>query len=586
MARGQVKRFLAAVILVAFGCLSLLAIMPAVLGVRLDDEIRRRVASLAADSVAVVGPLRVSAAPHIMLTRARAKAIGSPDGSARTIELSDAVFAIETTAAAAAGTEQATAELTSVLGEVTSIRIKNGAIDLTSDGRPIATLRDVEADLSARSGRLGQARGQASYLGQTIKFDIDIPGRSAISGVNAEWPLRITLSAPSFEATAKGVFEVGEGWSFKGETEARSSDTAKLATWLTQAWSGAATSPAFLIKGPMTWSNGVIAFGKSRVSLGDQDGVGALSLSMRDKRPLIEAALAFDALDVTALLYSQPPAKNAKDGPLLDWRCLATHFPAARSVDADLRLSATRLQWRGDPIGKAAFTVSARGGLVHADFAELALGSFSGSLQIAIDERQQRVPVVLRARLQAPNAALISDRIFASPIIAGSATAQLEISGQGETLGQVLDHGSGRGTIDARDGQLLVSLPAAQRLLAAPSKPLTTGWAPIAGTTPYQTIAAKLQMRDGAIQIDEAAIRSGPLTIVANGRVGLASGDLDLRLRFEPSRGDGQGTHPADQRGGLSVTGNPRLSQSLGGLAIAGGWAAPVLTVIPYGPVP
>lgn len=586
MGRATIGRIIAAAIVISFCILSLVAIAPAVLGVRLDDAIRSRVANFTADSVAVVGPLRVSSAPDIILTAARAKVIVAPDGSSKKIELSDAFFNIETIAVAKASPEQSSGELASVLNGATSIRLQNGSIDIKSGGASVATLRAVEADLSLRDDRVGKARGQASFLGQIVKFDIGLSGRSSIGGAKSEWPLRISLSAPSFEATAKGVIDAGDLWSFTGETEARTTDTAKLAAWLTQAWTGAKAGSAFLVKGPMTWSNGVIAFGKSRVSLGDQDGVGALSLSMRDRRPLIEAALAFEALDVTSLLYSQSPTETAKDGPATTWRNLATHFPAARNLDADLRLSATRLQWRGDPVGKAAFTVSARNGLIHAEFAELALGSFFGNLQIAIDEREPRAPVVLRARLHAPNAAPVSERIFGNPIIAGSATAQFEISGQGKSLGDVIDRARGRGTIDAREGRLFVSLPAAQKLLITPSKSPATGWGPIAGNTPYQAIAARLQMRDGAILFDEAVVRSGPLTAYAIGRVGLAPGDVDLKLRFEPSLGDGQGAPSADQRAGLSATTYPRPAQSTGTLSITGGWSSPVLAIIPDGSVP
>lgn len=582
MGRGLAKRIIAAAILISFGCLSLLAIAPALFGMRLDDLIRRRMADHSTVSLDLVGPLRISAAPDIILAAGRAKIIGALGASSKTIELSDVLFNVESTALTEAAMEQSTTELTSMFGGATAIRILNGSIDLRAGGTSIAVLSNVDATLALKGERVGHLRGQASYRGQVVKFDIGTTGRSTIDGVKTEWPLRVQLSSPSFEATANGVFDIGEVWSFSGETEAKTKDAAKLAAWLAQSWSGAETGSAFLIKGPMTWANGAITFGKSRVSLGDQDGVGAVSLSLRDRRPLIEAALAFEALDVTSILYGKPPTETAKEG----WRLLATNFPAARSVDADLRLSAARLQWRGDPVGKAAFSISAKGGLIHADVAELALGSFFGNLQLVMDEREARVPVVLRARLHAPNAGAMSERIFGGPIIAGAATAQFELSGQGLTLGEVVDRSNGRGTLDARDGQLNIALAAVQKLLAAPTKPSAPGWGPIAGNTAYQTIAAKLQMRNGAILIDEATVRSSALTAYANGRLGLVPSEVDIKLRVEPTRGDGQGTLSAEQRAGLPVTANPRAPQTTGSLSITGGWSSPVLTVVPDGSVP
>lgn len=623
MKRGLVTRRIATAILMFFACLILLAIAPMVFGVKLDDAMRKGAGLFLshADTFLIDRPARLSTMPNIIVSSGTLIVSNSSEGRRPAIKLQsptiDIVLAED--AFTTRGTSlngppsvedvllQAQRPLASAfaIADLEKLNLQNATVILRWREGGNLTLESVDAEITVKSKSAYSAVGHFTYLGQKLAFEASsqLPttgpeptsaSMTADGQRGRSWPLRVTVHAPFFKVTTDGTLEIGDSWKYRAQTEVWTADTIKLANWLGYVWQGEGSGPAFGIKGIAGWDRGVVSFGKSQISLADQNGIGAVAVSYRDGRPLIEATAAFAALDVAPLLLRRPPPTIATALPsaLLPvgepaWRALATAFPAAAKMDADWRLSVGRMQWRGEPIGKAAFSVSARQGLVHADFSELELGSLAGNLQIAIDQTALRhSPVTMRGKFTTANLADIGLSIFNMAVVSGRGQAQFEILGQGATLGDVIDRASGRGSVDGRDGQVHFDLATAQKLqVGAIAGGRIAGLPAIASETAYQQLAIKFQWRDGSLFFDDAMVKAGDLVATANGRLGLLTSDLDVKLRINAATGDLRSVSQSVTKASTMM--ERAASRSVGDqLSIIGPWAQPTISVVPMGSVP
>lgn len=603
MKHGLVMRRLATAVLVSFAGLLLMAAAQILFGVEIDDAVRRgaRMLAFETETFEITHPIRLSATPDLLITSGRIVFARTVNGSQRAIELQSPVVEITVAglppqvepapldAASAEGGAllRALAPLanTPALADLEQIKLRQGTLLFKwGDGVHTLSIDKVDAEISKKRRGAGYtAAGQFDYLGQRVTFDAG--SLAAVERANAgyrepvaAWPVRLELKATALEAHIAGALEVGNGWQLDAETVITATDANALATWLGHGWRPLDANGAIMIKGPARWRNGVIAFGKSAISLGDQSGVGAIALGYRGARPIIEASAAFAALDVARWLTTRQ-GRGAGDAAVPLWRSLPTTYPATRSLDIDLRLSVGTLQWQGTPVGRGAFGVSARHGIVHGDFAELDLGGYSGNLQVAIDETTANAPVTVRGRFVATDLSRLTEEMFGAGLLSGKGASQFELSGRGDTLGQVVDSGSGRGSLDARDGTINLDLAAMQRLAAQPSgRDKPSGWSSISAPWTYQSLGMKFQLHEGTLIVDQAELNSNGLAASAVGRVGITSKSLDLAFRFGPWAGAEPGGRGAMNKTGFATA--PARAGSFGDvLTVHGPWTSPSLSV-------
>lgn len=617
--RGLLTRRIATAILVSFAGLLLVALAPLFYDGRMDGGLRHGIGVLAsqADNMTISHPVSLSTSPDIVISAGTLSASRASQGSGRSIAVAGATLEVRLGADAAAlptGADPVGLIFTPLVEQLASldvdkITLRRSSLVLKWGKDQTTKLENIDAEITTKHKSVVAASGQFNYLGQTLTFDA-LTGPAQIRGTGegmipatldkssdsspgqgsanaaSRWPLQLNVRSPLLTVSIDGSAVAAGAWSLKAQTEIRTPDTARLAAWLGYRASTKELGPALLIKGPARWSDGAISFGKSQVSLSDQEAVGALSLSMRDNRPLIEATLAFPALDVSPLLHAATSTASNTAPEQATWRSLATTFPAAGRMDAEFRISASRLQWNGTPVGKGAVSISARGGRVHADLAELDLGAHKGNLQIMIGEAAAGAPVSLRGKFYTADIAPLASQLFGTSIVRGRTVSNFDITGRGATLGEVIDGAGGRGHIAVYDGQMQIDLNALQKLAQTPNKTEPIGgWGTAAALSPFESLDVKFQLRDGSVTIEQASARSRGLLASAQGRIGLANPDLDMWVRVTPSTGatSGSGLGPSRSVGTSSRTqiGGPREM-----LAIRGSWSAPMLVPADTDPAP
>ncbi len=592
MERGPVTRRIAIVVLVSIAGLLTLAVAQLGFGVAIDDAVRRGTDLLTARYAMSIGqPIRLRGFPFVTIASGTASVAPFKGQRGATLKLQSPLI----TVAMSGGSDDASSAgslsdiLQSQLGgsDIEDVTLRDATVQFGWSSGETLSLSACDADLAGKSGAALTLAGKCTYLGQPLTFELSSPGRLEVDKrlpTGARWPLKLAVTSPLFGIAAEGELDARGAWCLKASAELRASDTTRLAQWLGYGWGATAAGPAVRIKGPLIWERGSIAFGKSSIALNDQNGVGAVSLSFRSVRPFVEATVAFPALDVAPLLYqSATPETRRPSGTLATlettaastgspiWRGLATSFPAIANVDTEFRISAARLQWRGEPVGQGAFSVSARSGEMHADFSELKFGSHSGSLQVAT-KAGGTAPVTLRGRFKSADVAALSSSMFGTAIASGTGTGHFEVTGEGATLGAVIDSASGRGMIEAQDGSAHLDLLALQRLskeTGHSARPLT--WSTIASPAPFEALALKVQLRDGGMAIDAGSLRSNGWLASVTGRIGA---EIDLRVRLEQSR------LPTVKRS------TARGAESGGTLLLGGSWASPTVALLPPDPLP
>ena len=598
MKRGIVTRSISIIVLMSIAALILLAIAQLGFGVALDDAVRRGSDLLTArlSAVTVEDPIAVPGFPGVIIASGSVLVVPSGDQrAAATVKLLSPVIDI-TMPTAETGLNNSTI---SAIGptqfgasEVDKVSFRDATFNFRWSGGNALTVSKCNAELAGKASAALTFVGYCSYLGQPVAFEIWSSGRTELDkrqlGI-ARWPLKLSMTSPLLSVVLDGELDARGNWSLKSQADVRTPDTTLLAQWLGYGWGAVSNGPAVRIKGPLSWELGSVAFGKSSITLNDQPGIGAISLSFRGSRPIVEATVSFNALDVAPLLYvgasaapirsaalpaslevSAPPARSSA------WRGLVTRFPAIAHLDTEFRLSTARLQWRGEPIGQGAFSVSARNGEMHADFSELTVGSLSGSLQIETKAGASQSPVTLRGRFKSTNTAALTTALFGAEAVTGASVGQFELTGEGATLGAVIDRASGRGLLEAHDGAAHLDLAAVQRLLTAPInvvRPLLLST--IASLAPFEALALKFQVRDGEMSIESGSLRSNGILAAVTGRIGPA---IDVKVRLDPSRLTPV-KRTADRGGVSAVSGGSTL-------VVGGTWASPTVAVTPPDPLP
>ncbi len=589
MHRSPLRRRFAAAGLIVVSALLLIAVTPLFVDLRATD-IRRSllgVQALPADTVVVDQPLKLNLTPSITLTAGVVSLMrGTPDAG-RVVVLTAPVLDValaDERPIAASGADPFDLSFYPLIDFISTLSLervamRNGTVRLRWKNGHSLALTGVDAELVVRNRQPVSSIGTFTYLNDTYSFDARIGGSvdrvaDAEPAIAMRRPLQISLKSRYVSVHVDGQIDLADTLSLRGATEVRTPDASKLAAALGYIWAGQSSGPAVLITGPARWANGAISFGRSDVSLSDQTGVGALSLSERDGRPRVEATLAFPALDVAPLLQSQTfPDSTATVSP---WRTISTVFPWMSRLDAELRLSVSRLQWNGAPVGHGAVTLTASSGHLHGDLAELDLGNHTGSLQFTMDHTLARGPVSLRGRFESKDIAPLAAQLFGTAPLRGRAASQFDISGHGATLGEVLDRASGRGTLEMRDGQMLLDLAGLQKLgtaltLSERRSERPAGWGSLAQISSLDTFETKFLLRNGVLALDTLSAVSKGLVANVTGRVGLAAADLDLIVRIAPA---------ATRLGPARTLGLPaRTPTSHEAFAVRGPWSAPLLSL-------
>jgi AsmA protein len=278
-------------------------------------------------------------------------------------------------------------------------------------------------------------------------------------------------------------------------------------------------------------------------------------------RPLIEATLDFAALNLTPYVDAARTQFFGFELPVTWGASFDVSLPMIRYLDADMRISAQRVTLKDLSFGQGGATITAQGGKLHADIAELELPSGTLSAQVTAIMSELAPRYALRAKIENMEAGPASTRLLGVPAISGRASLALDLTGTGYSLTEISRRLSGKASLSMPEGgRIALDLKAVRQA----AKAGVHGWAALAKShTNVQRLEARALIIEGVAFADEAQARAGDLALRLAGRFGLVDGDMDARVIVKPNL-------PPDQPFGATDGGGETLT-------LRGPWPDPVL---------
>lgn len=523
------------------------------------------------DMLVVAQPIRLSAAPDLMLTRGSLyadgnAALGTPisrfvlDGPSFVLNVAGPAILAKPVNAA----DELMPLMEQLLASAyDTLIIRRGQAQISGADGAAETLSDIEAEVTGR--RKGQLtlRGSFTYRGQRIKFDTSAAHLNEKKGA-PRWQVKSVLKSAFIDATFEGTADVARDLQLAGAAEFTLPSLRRVARWLSLPVPNAEGLNAATLKGQLTWARNAMSLEQAKVTIDGNEGAGTLSLNLNAERPLIDGTLAFSAFDLAPYVEGMRPQTFGFERPSTSWTHLDLSFPLVRYIDTDLRISTPRLTFKSFEIGRTAATFTVRAGKLLADVAEMELGAATANLELTADTNELVPRYTLKGKIQNFDAAQSAAALLSGASWSGKGIISVDVVGTGQATGEVLRTLSGKAALQMPQGaRIPVDLKGLKAL--AKQKP-QAGWTNILkGQTALDVVDVRLGLAAGIASV-EGGMKSGPQAYGVAGSVNLPDAAFNLRIGQRSS-----GTVSADK---------PKAAEAPGAddVAITGTFAAPAVS--------
>jgi AsmA protein len=434
------------------------------------------------------------------------------------------------------------------------LTVRRGTLHVVAADGSSETISDIQAELSAR--RKGHVAGRGSFTirGHQLTFEGTLV-TSPDKRTPLRWPVKASLKGDLLEAGFDGYLNAAEDLQLTGQADVTTPSLRRVARWFGVPVSGASGLNATTLKGQLTWARHTLAVEEAKIGIDGNEATGALSLDLKGSRPLIDATLAFSALDLTPYAEAARSQTFLFDRQTASWSAFDLSFPLIRHFDADVRVSSPKvsLKSHGLALGRGAATITVRSGKLLADIADLEVHGGKVNAQVTVNSNEIIPRYTVRGKIENFDAGTATTALLGSAIVTGRSTLSVDLQGVGQTPTELLRRLSGKVALGMADGGR-VGLDM-RSLKAAATAGVSPGWGPLAkAQTTIEGLEARAFIRDGVLFTEALQARSGTAAVGASGRVDLAERTLDLRLQMKPGVPTDRPLGTVDMVGAESVT--------------------------------
>ncbi len=294
--------------------------------------------------------------------------------------------------------------------------------------------------------------GQFDWKGRTIMFKSGLKNPRAVMEKQFS-PTRLEITTKGMETAFEGNLTVFSGVQVNGKLDFKTQSVRDLAGWLGVQLPTPVGFGAFSMQSKITWKGSTLALDNFSMLLDGIKAEGAALVRTGGKRPEIEATLAAGTINIDTYVGGGP--KNASPAPAqAGWSTTPVDLSGLDAVNADLRLSATKITYGKIKIGKSALAVTLNNGVLKADLGELQLykGRASGKLTI---NGGKHIPAFAAAMSTSGVEALplLSDAMDFN-WISGKAAFSYSVSATGNSQKSMISSLKGAGKFSFQDGAI------------------------------------------------------------------------------------------------------------------------------------
>jgi len=509
------------------------------------------------DAIAISAPLRLSDRLPLtidsgsILTATGERGVSGVviDEAAMTLDLSNGQIERATTAL---DTKPTT--LPQIAGFASdTVKLTRTLVTVIGPSGATARLSDVNATITASRKGSYKLVATGRLNDQPIAVDA-IWGEAVALGGAPQLPMRMTLRSPVLELTLDGHYKDGVSPQFVGEAEFQLPNLRRFVKWMGLGRGVGDQFRSISVSGPVDWTASRMAFAKANISVNGNHATGALTIKHAGDRLSLDGTLGFQELDLGRSWpsFAAAQGKDSKEPHILT------------VLDADLRLSATKVYGPAFEMGRAAVSIALNKGRLQADIAELEIEGGNAGGQLALDLGQPSPQAAIKVKLKGVDAGRALASSLRRNALLGRSNLAFEGTLGGQSGGDGLSSLAGRGSFDlAEPGRIGIDVHA---LMHAAKTTPNVGWAAAGkGGTPVDSLAARFRVLNGALTIESLQARSGTSVLIGSGRLDVPARLLDVSIASGPS----------------SSGEAPMTTQDI--LLLRGTWDAPAISLQPRG---
>lgn len=382
-------------------------------------------------------------------------------------------------------------------------RIVDGTITYQEPGADLAMISDVTLDFSWPStAATATATGSLVWEGERVELSarlfepLDlIAGRSS--------PGEFVVSGDPIRMSFDGIVgRNGLDFIFDGETSVDMASLRHVIDWAGAAIGQGETLADAAIVGQTRWEWPILSFSNAEIDLDGNNASGAFTVDFSGERVEIIGTLALGNLDLTTYATAFVSALPGDQ----DWRDVPINLPLFEFVDADIRISADRINVGATHLEGFAASAISENGDISLQIAEGSFygGRFRGSLTAHYDAPLFETEIQMYlTNVQADPA--LTDVVGTVPI-SGRTTGSLVVTSQGSTWGELIRQMTGQFTASVLSGTLYRADLAPVFAMADPTvDAIIIG----RGETPFNVLEGTFSVSDGQI-VAEALDVAGP----------------------------------------------------------------------------
>ena len=566
MRRTSVISRLRTLVLATLACLLLALIAPLFIATRAVDEPFAGYSVLASprDLHVITKPARLSVTPDLTLSRGVLyadgnAALGTPisrfvlDGPVFYLNASGLSAATAGFGSEVVGSEGAIAPLLDQFMSMgfDTLTIRRGTLYIMTADGAAETIADIQAEISG--SRKGQVSSKGSFLlrGQRLAFDatLVLPADKQAGQI---WLSKLVLKGPLVDATFEGTIDVAGDLKVSGHAELMTASLRKIVRWFGMPVPLAEGLNAVSLKGQLNWARGTVAVEKAKVVVDGSEATGTLAFAYGGERPAIDGTLAFNTLELAPYFEALRSQSYVFDRHTWSWAAFDFSFPILSYFDADLRLSAASLGFKGNAVGRGAASIAARSGKLIANIVELELPTGTASGRLTADVKEFPPRYGLHAKIENFEPGPASAMLTGLPMLSGRSLLKVELKTAGQTPAEVLRALSGKVAITlAESGKLGLDV----RAIRSGAEGTPSASQLVKSATSVDALEARANVVDGLLVAEHVQARAGGLNISASGSANLLDHTLDLRVSVQPAPAADKSVPATEASVGLSISG-------------------------------
>ncbi|WP_018700591.1 AsmA family protein [Amorphus coralli] len=413
-----------------------------------------------------------------------------------------------------------------------SLGLRGGRIS----GLPLAEA--VPGDASA--GTLDQVSVNARFAGadQPVSLDggfvwrgerFSLSGTSGPPGVllsGAPSALKASLQSPRVATSYDGTISLSGA--ANGRVGLSTPSLRDLMAWLERPLGEGNGLQTVSIEGTFSATQTGVAVSDTVFAVDRSTGRGSGSVALDGAKPVIQADLAFDTLDLTPYLSGGTTDAQPAAGGSSGWSREPLDLSVLDMLDATLSMTTGSIVIDTLKTGTAILGVTLRGGNLDARLSRFDLYSGTGTGQVVL-ANDNGATTKADFTMEGVDVHRLFKDAAGFGALAGTGHVALSVAGAGDSVYALVDSLDGTASLQIADGAIMgINIP---RMLRSLTSSILSGWQSDPGQkTDFTAFGATFQITDGVAATDDLSLIGPLVRMTGTGNADLAEKTLSFRV--------------------------------------------------------